>query len=299
MFRSALEQARDKGEPAVMERVRLPAEQDEQCYMFLAIYREGMPIDTFKERRAALQGFAMVALKTDTLLSAFLAAMDPGGFSVELIDFSAEPGGRVLGQRSATHSSAGTTSWKSYLLPFHAPYMFRFYTGKEWGVRVTPGPAYMEEYLNLGYWLVVPAGLIISLFLALLLLYAMTVRSQRTRMEGIVTERTAELRRHEQHLEELVRERTETLSRKTAFLEALVNCSPDGIMFVDSHRNRLLQEPAVRADTKASPRHGWREGRRNMAPLSDDHGQGPGPVLLQGSATSMITRTRPAWTRSS
>ncbi|OPY68642.1 MAG: Sporulation kinase A [Syntrophorhabdaceae bacterium PtaU1.Bin034] len=107
--------------------------------------------------------------------------------------------------------------------------------------------AYVEGgYGIMAYGLVLPAGLLAITFL--LALYLQTVLSQRKQMERTVLERTAELRRNEQHLEEEIRQRTaglacanDELTEKTMFLEALVHSSPVGIMVVDSKRQRILQ----------------------------------------------------------
>ena len=101
--------------------------------------------------------------------------------------------------------------------------------------------AYMENNYNLAYWLLLPGGLVVTLLMALLTLYLRAVLSQRERMERMVSERTAELREHEQHLEKLISDRTESLSWKSAFLEALTNASVDGILVVDTEGKRIFQ----------------------------------------------------------
>ncbi len=68
---AALEKARDSGEPAVTGRLTLTTQAGEEIgfIIFLPVYRNGAPISTIEERRAALAGFVNVLFRTDDLLS--------------------------------------------------------------------------------------------------------------------------------------------------------------------------------------------------------------------------------------
>jgi diguanylate cyclase (GGDEF)-like protein/PAS domain S-box-containing protein len=238
---SALQKARDSGEPAAVDNMRTIAGLDNPSDLFiiLPVYQKRQ-LSSLADRRAALRGFVFGALRTDEILSTFLFTMEPGAFTVELFDLSVDQGEKPLRIWSGP-AGRSSPSWRSRLLPPCPPYLLRFFSGKEWGIRISPGQAYMENNYNLFYWLLLPGGLGATLLLALLTLYLKAVLSQRERMVGVVLERTAELREHEQHLERLTRERTKSLSWKSAFLEALTNTSEDGIIVVDSEGKRIFQ----------------------------------------------------------
>jgi PAS domain S-box-containing protein len=68
----------------------------------------------------------------------------------------------------------------------------------------------------LTYWLIPPAGFVLTFLLGL---YLWAIQSQRARMERTVLERTAELRQYQENLEGLVEERSAEISRTNATLK--------------------------------------------------------------------------------
>ena len=74
--RAAMVQARDSGLPAVSGRVVLvqETERDVQagCLMYLPLYRNGMPVATVEERRAALLGFVYSPFRMNDLMRGIL-----------------------------------------------------------------------------------------------------------------------------------------------------------------------------------------------------------------------------------
>jgi signal transduction histidine kinase/ActR/RegA family two-component response regulator len=74
--RAAMERARDTGGPAATGRVRLVQEIDPHkqagFLIYLPVYRQGRPIGTLDERRAALAGFVYSAFRADDLLQSTL-----------------------------------------------------------------------------------------------------------------------------------------------------------------------------------------------------------------------------------
>jgi len=188
---AALERARDTGEPAVTEPVRLVQQPGEQAgfLIFVAVYEQGMPLTGVEERRAALKGFAVGVYQAAPLVSAALRGVEPMGLSLALLDRSAPVGRQPMYRRDDTPK--GERSWKRALFPAppRATNTFAF-TGRLWSLEARAGPAYMDRHCPISYWLVLPAGLLLG-FLATL--YIGTLLSGRERMEQLVAGRTAEL----------------------------------------------------------------------------------------------------------
>lgn len=240
---SALERARDSGEPAAIGSRRRAITLDDQPAFLVAqpVYKKRQPA-SIADRRESLLGFVLGSLRTEAIFSTFLSMMGPEGFTVELLDLSDGHGEKLLHQWSG-HAEKSSSSLRSLLLPACPSHLFRFSSGREWGIRITPARAYMEKNYNLAYWLLLPGGFLATLLLTLLILYLRAVLFQKELMERAVQERTAELREHEQLLERLVQERTESLLWKSAFLEALTNTSEDGIVVVDTEGRRIFRNP--------------------------------------------------------
>jgi two-component system, sensor histidine kinase and response regulator len=216
----ALERARDTGDLSATGLIRLAQENGGQSgfIVLIAVYHRGMPTGTVEQRRLALEGFVLGVFRKTDLLAAVLDSQRHPGFSFSLIDLSAPPEEAPHGR--ATMEAGAKTSWKSYLLPRTPTYRRKFpFAGREWGIEIAAGTAYMERRYPLSYWLLLPPGFLLTLFLGL---YLHTTLSQRKRMERLVQERTAELDRHRNHLEDLVRERTDALSRANEALTAEV-----------------------------------------------------------------------------
>lgn len=76
--RSAMERARDTGEPSATGRIRLEQEIDPHkqagFLIYLPVYKKGRPTATLEERRAALAGFVYSAFRADDLLQGTLGS---------------------------------------------------------------------------------------------------------------------------------------------------------------------------------------------------------------------------------
>jgi len=218
---AALEQARDTGRPTATERIMLV--QDGQpkysVLVFNPLYARGMPVATVAERRKALQGFTVVVLNMEKLLAASLTKTAPIGLPFDLLDLSAPKERQLLHHWPARLNGDG--SWYSLLFPDLPATTRKFsFCGREWALVMTPSQAYMTNNYPLGYWLLLPSGLLLSILLGS---YFRTLTTQHQRLEKVVVERTAELVLSEtslkelnSHLEERVNERTRQL--ETAML---------------------------------------------------------------------------------
>ncbi len=231
-LRTALERARDTGTSVATAWLKAGSENKHfAILLILPIYERGLVPDRIEERRTSLRGFVLGLLHIDRVLADLFATTQPEGLSIEFLDFHDGTQGRTLYERAISRQGK-KGSWASVLLPEHPPFLFRaFFAGREWGIKTTPGDAYLRKYHGLGHWFILPVGLVLTLLAAL---YRRSFLMQWARMERAIAERTAKLLEHERNLEELVKERTESLSWKTAFLEAVTDASRDGIVVIDS-----------------------------------------------------------------
>jgi len=238
-IRSALEEARDSGAAAARAWTQDRTKDSRPEFLVLyPVYRKGQVPATPWERRKAIRGYVLALVHLDRVLSDVFAIVRPEGVTVEFLDLSAGPQGQPLFTQSAP-PRARKNAWIYSLLPAQSPYLLKAtVANREWGIRVTPEPAYVRKHCGLSHWLILPTGLALTF---LLVLYRKSVVSQWTIMEHTIAERTAELRAHERRLEELVEERTESLTWKTAFLEAIMDTSWDGILVTDSRGKKILE----------------------------------------------------------
>ncbi|HET9228257.1 MAG TPA: CHASE domain-containing protein, partial [Thermoanaerobaculia bacterium] len=99
--RAAMEHARDTGEPMATSRVKLVQEIDlhKQAgfLIYVPVYRQGKPVGTVEERRAALAGYIYAPFRADDLLRGTLGDGNP---NLALEVYAGEPSFRNLLHRS-------------------------------------------------------------------------------------------------------------------------------------------------------------------------------------------------------
>jgi diguanylate cyclase (GGDEF)-like protein/PAS domain S-box-containing protein len=87
--RAAMEQARDKGSAAITGKLELFREAGESpqagAMLSLPIYRNGWPVTTVEQRRAALQGYVSSVFSMNALMAGILGVMPPD-LKIELYD---------------------------------------------------------------------------------------------------------------------------------------------------------------------------------------------------------------------
>ena len=93
------------------------------------------------------------------------------------------------------------------------------FCGREWGVNFTPSQEYMVQNYPLAYWLLLPAGGLLSMLLGL---YFRALYAQRQELEEQVLERTEELQSSEANLRELNVHLEERVIDRTKQLEAAI-----------------------------------------------------------------------------
>ena len=192
---AALERARDTGRPSVTERIKLVQEvgADFGVLLALPVYRRGASTRTVEDRRASLRGFALVVFDANEIQETTTGHLAPTGLDSVLLDLSAPEESRELSFR---HSQLQLRSpWKKWLFLGQPPRSLdKFpYGGRSWAVESLATDGYLERNYDVLYWLVLPAGifltLVVSRYLRLFLL-------QRHRLETAVAEQTASLRLH-------------------------------------------------------------------------------------------------------
>jgi signal transduction histidine kinase len=95
--RSAMERARDTGQPAASGKVTLVQEGDDDkpqpgFLIYVPVYDNRLPKATLEERRAALVGWVYSAFRVDDLFSSILGADRTGPVGFEVFDASPSPG---------------------------------------------------------------------------------------------------------------------------------------------------------------------------------------------------------------
>jgi PAS domain S-box-containing protein len=175
----------------VTEPIQLVQQEGGQAgfLIFVPVYREGMSKASVEERRVALEGFAVGVYQVGAVVTAGLRGVEPMGLSLAMLDRSAPVGHQLIYRREDALTEDG--SWESILFPAPPRVTVAYaFGGRQWAVEMLAGPAYMERYCPISYWLVLPAGLLLGL---LSMGYLSTVLSSRERMAKLVEERAAEL----------------------------------------------------------------------------------------------------------
>jgi len=227
--RNALERARDTGEATVTERVRLVQEMGEQFgfLIFMPVYRNGMPTETIEQRKEALDGFALGVFRAGDVLEAILAGAEPLGLPFDLLDLSAPVEKRLLHHWSEQLDTKGFRG--SFFFSFPSNYLGKFdFAGRDWGVEIVASRAYIERHCPIAYWVILPAGLLLTTILGF---YVQAILGRRVLLERTVQERTSQLQENITKRKEIEKELRESEER----YRALVETSSDWVWEVDAN----------------------------------------------------------------
>jgi len=184
--RSAMEQARDSGRPAVSGRVILVQETEQDIQpgflMYLPVYRPGLPTATLEERRAALLGFVYSPFRMHDLLQGVL------GSGLPLLNFALFDGTEASSDTLLFHSAGPWESWADLPgdhqdLPIELP-------GRSWLARFHATAALEADTASAQPTLIAVGGIVVDLLLFFII---WSLSTQRTRVERRAQEMTVEL----------------------------------------------------------------------------------------------------------
>lgn len=219
--REAAERARDLDGAALSGKMVLVQETDEQvqagALMFVPVYRQGMPVSTVDQRRAAIRGWVYSAHRMDDLIQGLLDTYDLGqehGLRLQLFDGNGMDPERLL---YASHAIAGGPQDL-------APARFSrrdeiVFNGHCWTVVVSQSG---DGLLSAEYrpaWLVLLGGSLVSFLLFALIRALADIRIRAQRM---AQEMTADLQRSE-----------ENVKQQAGLINSLLDSIPDIIFFKD------------------------------------------------------------------
>ena len=160
------------------------------------VFQEGAATGSAWERRGALQGFVVGVMPTQALLA---ARLDLGDLEVRVSDISADQDGSTLFDLAVLPAS-GTVQRPGWVAPIEG-------AGRSWQVSVGPGPGWVAHNVKPWPWAVLFGGAGIT-GLSVSCLMALSVVA--SRINRVVIERTAELRRANSSLAESVRQARES-----------------------------------------------------------------------------------------
>ena len=195
--RAAMEQARDTGEAALSGKVELVQETEKEVQpgtlMYVPVYRNGAPLQTVAQRRAALQGWTYSPYRMHDLMDGILAGWDSReGKIVHLQIYDgreAQPGRLLFDSNPAHVHDVGMVSRQQRTIDFG---------GRRWllVLDANPGTASIDY---LPAWATLIGGLLLSGLLCGLIF---SLRHTQARAEGIARRLTDEIRERETSLKE-------------------------------------------------------------------------------------------------
>lgn len=161
--RVAMDQARDMGQPVVSDRV-LPLNGASTTYAFLVFvprYREGAPIETVEQRRAALIGFVYGGFRANSLFGRVTAGLPlrNSNFLVEVFD------GRSFKEKDLIYTE-GMRADVEENLSREFPFNFANHT---WSIRIVAPKGFSIPVLSWAPWVILALGSLLSIGIGLAL----------------------------------------------------------------------------------------------------------------------------------
>lgn len=116
--RAAMERARDTGNAAISGKVTLlrePGESPQSGFLlYLPVYRNGWPVNTVDQRRAALQGYVFSPFSMNELMAGIIGRNNPG-LDIEIYDGTKVSPASVLFDSKTVHRNSPRFSSKAAL----------------------------------------------------------------------------------------------------------------------------------------------------------------------------------------
>ncbi|HEU0290085.1 MAG TPA: CHASE domain-containing protein, partial [Burkholderiales bacterium] len=180
--RTALDRARDAGEPAISARVTLIQETDRDVQagflMFAPIYNNALDISTVGRRRAALTGYIYGAFRMNDLMRGILGKLSD--VRLEIFDGSPGQDGALLFDSLPTGAAPG-------FAPGYAVTSTLPVRGRNWTLRVTSLPAFENTVDTQTPRLVTLAGGLISALVLAIIWSLSTLRARALRLARSMT----------------------------------------------------------------------------------------------------------------
>ena len=204
--RTALDQARDSGEPALTGRVKLVQEGKEGnqagFLIFIPVYKNGLPRGSVEERRQSLFGYVYSPFRAGDMMRSVLANVD-ASVGVELFDDKEGNNSKLLFSSEQKKSDVDPRYISTRQIEF---------AGRVWTLRFTSLQTFEALSNNMISHMVFTAGIAITI---LLTFFVTNLSSTRNRAFGMAKAMTAQL------------------SQSEVALRAVLDSAPDGILRVD------------------------------------------------------------------
>ncbi len=155
--RSAIERARDTGEPAVSQRIALVQDPTGgySYLLILPIYETDATPATIDARRAGVRGYAVAVIQIETLIDTALAGLPTDGIEILVRDESAPIGDRLLAQRPYRPPSVDPDpSEEAYGVTLE-----HVVGGRSWSFQFSPSARYLLSQPTWQAWAVLALGL--------------------------------------------------------------------------------------------------------------------------------------------
>ncbi len=170
--RAAMTKAVETGSTIVTRRIHLLQERNQQhgFLAFLPVYYDKLPHDSAEQRRTALKGFIAGVFQSSDIMKASLVSDWPVHLIIQLQDITVPPPENLFTIHACT---AGIKTSVSDKRPANATslsnkHKFNF-SARTWCVNIYADRDYIDRNLSSLYWLVLPAGLLLTLLLSTLL----------------------------------------------------------------------------------------------------------------------------------
>jgi signal transduction histidine kinase/integral membrane sensor domain MASE1 len=185
---SALFQARDTGQPVMTPVVQLLS-GERGILAVLPVYWYGFPQDSVSTRRQNLHGYAVAAIRIDAMLTTLNELLQQSDAFYRLYDDAAPAAERLFYESPGTPT---TTDVYSHSLPL-------FIAGRPWQIEVILPAASLLARRSWQSWAVLAVGMLLTGMIGIMLLLAV---GRTARIQILVEERTAELRKLNQNMAE-------------------------------------------------------------------------------------------------
>jgi diguanylate cyclase (GGDEF)-like protein/PAS domain S-box-containing protein len=242
LLAGALEQAVTGNLTVATSLLNLAQDPEKGFVILRPVYRHGAPLDTPEQRRAAVIGDTAAVIRGGELVQKILSGaelLDDPQLEVEVFaGASAEAGTRIF-RHGAVAEDNQVSGWHRLPRWLHFAYRNRYdkgfaTAGRSWHVRVVAHPRpFMTDHLGSLFTLV--TGLLFSLLTAAFV-QSLTQRSRRVQL--LVEQRTADLKRSNELLSEDVRARQRTeraLQESEKRFRRLLALSSDWYWEQDAH----------------------------------------------------------------